>query len=262
MPGKFENCRATCCKDGVCNDVLEDGGPPIVPYGPLVPGETPERDTLPLPVRETYPLPVPGHMPVPLPENMPALPLGRCQPPVWNMQMVDNWNGISRRGGNPTPKFELSIKAVDKHKGYRSGKTYKYLIKSKTKNLKMNGYYITLTSNSSECECKEAGARMCPVGNFISSRKRIAGAPTVELGCNDPIVVDYTAVLKKAKGSWRAPACSDAEIIMRAQVRGVDGHLYQDADEVNEKFLTKVIRPAPKKAKKNKKPKKSKRRRE
>ena len=48
-----------------------------------------------------------------------------CSPPLWNKQAADNWNGLSRRKGKPTPTFVLSLKAVDKSKGYKSGKTYK-----------------------------------------------------------------------------------------------------------------------------------------
>ena len=81
---------------------------------------------------------------------------------------------------------------------------------------KFNGFFITLESNSTDCECKEAGAPMCPVGSFLTSRRRIAGAPVVQPGCDEPIVMDYNrANTKKSKGSWRAPDCTDAVIIMR-----------------------------------------------
>ena len=65
--GSFENCRARCCKDGVCKDLVEDGGPPIVPYGvePLVPEH-----------------PVPENMPVILPEHMPVSPPVRVTLPL------------------------------------------------------------------------------------------------------------------------------------------------------------------------------------
>jgi len=82
--------------------------------------------------------------------------------------------------------------------------------------MKFNGFYITLESNSTNCACKEAGAAMCPVGNLIGSRLRRAGEPLVEPGCDQPMIMDYQrANQKKMKGSWMAPSCTDAEIIMR-----------------------------------------------
>ena len=84
-----------------------------------------------------------------------------------------------------------------------------------TKAVKISGYFILLASNSSDCECKEEGEAMCPVGKFIGSRRRIAGAPVVDAGCDQPIKSENAPNLKKAKGTWRAPACTDAEIVMR-----------------------------------------------
>jgi len=74
MPGLFENCRAQCCKDGSCEDVPETGGPPIVPYGPLVPEQ---------PVPETMPL-LPSNPEHPAPVTLPLIPPNRkCLYAIW-----------------------------------------------------------------------------------------------------------------------------------------------------------------------------------
>ena len=57
---------------------------------------------------------------------------------------------------------------------------------------------------------------MCPVGKFLTSRKRIAGAPVVQAGCDQPLVMDYPAANSaKVLGEWVAPRCTDADVIMR-----------------------------------------------
>ena len=58
----------------------------------------------------------------------------------------------------------------------------------------------------------------CPAGRFVSSRLRIAGAPTVEVNCSEPLISNFDggSFKKSPVASWTAPGdCHDGVIEMR-----------------------------------------------
>lgn len=87
--------------------------------------------------------------------------------------------------------------------------TISVVIKAKKpKHLKITGFVATLHSINSS---------LCGVGKFMGSRMRFAGAPTVEMGCDQPLIMGNSSrpVVKKSSDTkWIAPRCKNPGFIM------------------------------------------------
>nr|BAB68355.1 Cs-BCD1 [Ciona savignyi] len=168
---------------------------------------------------------------------------GQCDPPLWNGKLGNNWNlpGILP---NSKPKFNLTIKKLDKNYRYRPGKRHNIKVQMANFNSteRMLGFFLTLEPISDQPEnCMCSFNVSCGLGRFNRPRRTKLG-PKLPENCDQLIFADNRKSTKVSFSVvWIAPTCGG--VTMRATIRSKKRKIYSDDDDIEPQYqlLTKVL---------------------
>nr|XP_002120605.1 uncharacterized protein LOC100179570 [Ciona intestinalis] len=171
-----------------------------------------------------------------------------CELPfVWNAATGDNWLLPGIIPGYRA-KFELVVEGLDSNNRYIPGRAHKVSVKVRSKTEgRMRGFYLLLDpveEQTSDCMCSFNVS--CGLGRFVKkSNKKNARLGTKMLAnCTQMIYADNKVNKKRWTMKWVAPTCGG--VVIRATIRGKDGKIYFDNDDLEPQFqvLSRILYPS------------------